>query len=60
MCLASVLARHDVECLLSELKTLQSETPAIVSGKAELQDLCGHLEQVHLKLCGAQLTFEAV
>lgn len=44
--LGSVLARHDVECLLSELKMLQKQTPSTVSTKAELQALCGRLQAV--------------
>ena len=44
--LASVLARHDQECLLSELEALQTETEVSLSTKAETQAVCGHLQTV--------------
>lgn len=44
--LVTLLARSDIECLLSELKTLQNHTSTSVSNKAELQALCGHLQTV--------------
>ncbi|KAA6422484.1 MAG: hypothetical protein FRX49_07659 [Trebouxia sp. A1-2] len=44
--LASVLARTDQECLLSELKTLLTEAEISVCNKAEIQAVCGHLENV--------------
>ena len=44
--LASVLARTDQECLLSELKTLLTEAQVSVCNKAEIQAVCGHLENV--------------
>ena len=44
--LASVLARHDQECLLSELEALQTESEVSLSTKAETQAVCGHLQNV--------------
>lgn len=44
--LASVLARSDQECLLSELKTLVTETQVTVSSKAEVQAVCEQLQRV--------------
>lgn len=44
--LASVLARSDQECLLSELEALQTKTEVTLSTKAELHAVCGHLQNV--------------
>lgn len=44
--LASVLARHDQECLVSELEALQTESEVSLSTKAETQAVCGHLQNV--------------
>ncbi|DBA95844.1 hypothetical protein WJX77_010833 [Trebouxia sp. C0004] len=44
--LASVLVRTDQECLLSELKSLLTEAQVSVCNKAEIQAVCGHLENV--------------
>lgn len=46
--LASVLARKDQECLLSELKALQadSQDSVTLSNKSEVQAICGHLQEV--------------
>ena len=44
--LAAVLGRSDQECLLSELKTLQTETQITISSKAEVQAVCQHLQDV--------------
>lgn len=44
--LASVLARHDQECLLSELEALQSESEVLLCNKTETLAVCGHLQNV--------------
>lgn len=50
--LASVLVQTDMECLLSDLKTLQNERPTTVSNKAELQALCVPLQKVCIVCIG--------
>ena len=49
--LASVLARHDQECLLSELEALQTESEVSLSTKAETQAVCRHMQNVGCFSC---------
>ena len=56
MALASILARSDQECLLSELEALQNDSEITVSNKAEMQAVCGHLQTVRLFTCAVLAT----